>query len=133
MPLKKIRDIISDLDQQKQKESTVLQNKMINATYYLPNAFGISTKPARLILLKWIIVSEKRFNEILSTITETKDSGLETNVDGREITLDNAESLLKDIGSGKIDGREFIRKYNNTVNEVEKILGQCLQEIKIKW
>ena len=120
MPLKKIRDIISDLDQQKQKESTVLQNKMVNATYYLPNAFGISTKPARLILLKWIIVSEKRFNEILSTITEAKDSGLETNVDGREITLDNAESLLKGLGSEKIDKRKFNKKYNNIADDVKK-------------
>ena len=45
----------------------------------------------------------KRFNEILSIITEAKNNGLKTTVDGREITLDNAESLVKDAGSGKID------------------------------
>ena len=39
-------------------------------------AFGISTKPGRLMLLKWIKVSEKRFNEILSTVTEAKNNGL---------------------------------------------------------
>ena len=69
---------------------------MIDVVYYLFNAFGISTQPGRLMLTKWINVSEKRFNEILSTVTEAKNNGFKTNADGREITLDNAESLLKD-------------------------------------
>ena len=80
---------------------------MIDVVYYLFNAFGISKKPLRLMLPKWIKVSEKRFNETLSTVTETKNNGFKTNVDGTEIALDNAESLLKGIGSGKINKREF--------------------------
>ena len=59
------------------------------------------------MLPKWIKVSDKRFNEILSTVTEAKNNGFKTNVDRREITLDNAESLLKGIGSGKINKRKF--------------------------
>ena len=59
---------------------------------------------------KWVKVKEKRFNEILSTVTEAKNNGLRTNVDGREITLDNTESLLKDVGSGKVNGSEFKKK-----------------------
>ena len=58
--IKKIRDIISDLDQQRQKESTVLQNKMIDVAYYSRNAFGISTKAGRLIKSKWINVNQKK-------------------------------------------------------------------------
>ena len=50
---------------------------------------------------KWVAVSKGRFIEIPSTITEAKNNGLKTSVDGREITLDNAENLLKDIGSLK--------------------------------
>ena len=69
---------------------------MIDVVYYLFNAFGISTQPGRLMLTKWINVSEKRFNEVLSTVTEAKNNGFKINADGREITLDNAESLLKD-------------------------------------
>ena len=65
---------------------------MIDVTYYLFNAFGISTEPGRLMLPKWVNVSEERFNEILSTVTEAKNNGLKINVDGREITLDNVES-----------------------------------------
>ena len=80
---------------------------MIDVAYYLFNAFGISTKSGRLILPKWINISEERFNEILSTITEAKNNGLKINVDGREITLDKVESLVKGVGSEKIDKREF--------------------------
>ena len=105
--IKKIRDISSDLDQEMQKESTVLQIKMIDVAYYSFNIFGISTKPGRLMLPKWINVSEKRFNEILSTVTETKNSRFNINVDGREITLDNAESLIKGLSSGIINKHEF--------------------------
>ena len=69
---------------------------MIDVVYYLFIAFGISTQPGRLMLTKWINVSEKRFNEVLSTVTEAKNNGFKINADRREITLDNAESLLKD-------------------------------------
>ena len=70
--IKKISNIISDLDQQRQEKSTVFQNKMIDVAYYLFNAFGISTKPDRLMVPKWVNVSEERFNDILSTVTKTK-------------------------------------------------------------
>ena len=76
-------------------------------------------QPDELKRLKWVIVSKERFNEILSTITEAKNDGLKTNVDGREIALDNAESLLKGIASGKINGSEFKREYKNIVDDVE--------------
>ena len=56
---------------------------MIYVTYYLFNAFGISSQPDRLMLPKWVKFSEKKFNEILSTITEAKNNGLRINVYGR--------------------------------------------------
>ena len=105
--IKKIKDIFSNLDQQNQKESTVFQNKMIDVVYYLFNSLGITSHPGRLMLPKWVKVSEKRFNEILSTVTEAINNEFTTNVDARETTLDNTESLLKGIGSGKIDKREL--------------------------
>ena len=50
--IEKIKNIVSDLDQQRQKESTVFQNKMIDVVYYLFNSLGISSKPDRLMLPK---------------------------------------------------------------------------------
>ena len=101
--IKKIKDIFSNLDQQNQKESTVFQNKMIDVVYYLFNSLGINSQPGRLMLTKWVKVSKERFNEILSTVTGTKNNRFKTNADGREITLDNVESWLKGIGNGIID------------------------------
>ena len=76
------------------------------------------------MLPKWIKVSEKRFNEILNTVTKAKNNGLKINVDGREITLDKVESLLKGVGSGKINGHEFKEKHNNIVHDVKKTLDK---------
>ena len=103
--IKKIRNIVSDLDQLGEKESTLFQNKMIDVVYYLFNSLGISSKPGRIMLPNWVNISEKRFNEILSTVAKAKSKGLRTNVDGREITLDNVESLLKDLGNGLVGGQ----------------------------
>ena len=75
------------------------------------------------MLPKWVKVSEKRFNEILNTITEAKNNGLKTNVDGEEITLDKVESLLKGAGSRKIDGHKFKEEYNSIDDDAKKILN----------
>ena len=116
----KIKNIVSNLDQEKQKESTVFQNKMINVVYYLFNSLGISSQSGRLMLPEWVNVSEKGFNEILNTVTEAKNEGLGTNIDGGEITLDNTASLLKDLGKGILDGHEFKREYYVAVKRSSK-------------
>ena len=106
---------------------------MIDVVYHLINVFGISTKTGRLMLPKWIKISEKRFNEILCTVTEAKNNGYKTNVDGREIPLDNAESLLKGIGSGKIN--VSFKKSTTILMMMWKRyqISPCLQEVKMKW
>ena len=91
---------------------------MIYVLYYLFNSFGLGEKPLifneknpdQLKLPKWVNVSKDKFNEILSIITKGKNFGLKTNVDGKEIILDNAESFLKSIVSGKINGIEFKKR-----------------------
>ena len=98
---------------------------MIDAVHYLFSSLGISSKPGRLMLPKWVKVSEKRFNEILSTVTKAKNEGLRTNVDGREITLGKSEGLLKDLGNGILDVHEFKNRYNNIANDVEANVNQA--------
>ena len=91
---------------------------MIDVVYYLFNLLGISSQPGRLMLPKWVKISKKRFNEILSIVTTAKNNRFSTNVDGREVTLDNAESLLKDLGNRKkaiwTDNKYFTTLINNT-------------------
>ena len=76
------------------------------------------------MLPKWVKVSKKRFHEILSTVTKVKKMGLKINVDGREITPDNAENLLKDLGNGILDGHEFKNRYNDIANDVKAIVNK---------
>ena len=73
----------------------------------------LGEQSGELKLPKWVKVSEKRFNEILSTVTKAKNDVLETSVYGGEIALDNTDKLLKDTASEKIDGNEFKKEYNN--------------------
>ena len=122
--IEKIKNIVSNLDQQRQKESTVFRNKITDVVYYSFNSLGISSKPVRLMLPKLVKVSEERFNEILSTVTKAKNEGLKIIVDGREITLDNIESLLKDLGNGILDRHELKREYNNIADDVEAIVNK---------
>ena len=77
-----------------------------------------------LMLPNWVETSKKRFNEILSTVTKAKNEGLRTNVDGREITLDNTESLLKDLGNGILNRHEFKNRYNNIADDIEAIVNK---------
>ena len=74
------------------------------------------------MLSKWVKVIKIRFNEIQSVVTEAKNNKLKTDVDGKEFTLGKAESLLKDIGRGKIDKSEFKDRHTNIADDVKIIL-----------
>ena len=78
---------------------------------------------SRLMLLKWVKVNERRFNEILSRVTEAKNNGLKINKNGREFTLDNTESLLKDIDNGKMNKHEFKKRYSDIIADVKGVLN----------
>ena len=60
----------------------------------------------------------------MSTVTKAKNKGLRINVDGKEITLNNTESSLKDLGNGMLDGHEFKNRFNDIVNDVEAIVNK---------
>ena len=98
---------------------------MIDVVYYLFNSLGISSQPGRSRLSKWVKVSKEKFNEILSTITKAKNKELRTNIDGKEITLDSTEKLLKDLGNGiLLDEREFKNRYNDIAYDAEVIVNK---------
>ena len=83
-------------------------------------------QPEELKLPKWVNVSKEVFNEILSIITKVKNNRLKSNVDGKEITLDNAESLLKGIASEKIIRYQFKKECNNIAGDVEVIVQKSM-------
>ena len=123
---------ISDLEQLRQKESTVFQNKIIDVLNYLFNSFTLDKRslllknknPDELKLPRYVGASKERFNEILNIITKVKNDGLKTNgrEDGREIRLNNVASLLKCLANGKINASQFKKEYNNFVDDVKVIV-----------
>ena len=107
---------------------------MIDIVYYLFNSLEISSQPGRLMLAKWAKASKKRFNKILRTITKAKNEGLKISVDRREVTLDNTERLLKNLGNRVLDRHEFKREYNNNDDDVEVIVNKpIITRIQEKW
>ena len=78
------------------------------------------------MLPEWVKENKKIFNEILSTVTKAKNKGLRTNIDRREITLDNTESLLKNLGNGILDRHEFKNRYNDIANDAEVVVNRSI-------
>ena len=66
-------------------------------------------------------VSKSRFNETKDVITKANESKLMTRLEGRNITLKNAEKLLEDIVSGKINKKKVKDMYNDIAEDVNKL------------
>ena len=58
------------------------------------------------MLPTWVKVTKITFNEIQSIITEAKKSWLSTNIENKEITLDNPEKLVEGIVIEKVNKEE---------------------------
>ena len=58
-------------------------------------------------------------------VTKAKNEELRTNVDGKEIRLNNTESLLKDLGNGLVDRHVFKNRCNYVVDDVEAIVNKA--------
>ena len=65
---------------------------------------------------------KSRFDEIKSMIIENRKNKSKTIVDRKEFTLDNAEKLVEDIVSGKINKSEIIKRYNDIVDGINTIV-----------
>ena len=70
---------------------------------------------------------KSRFNEIKDVITRANESNLKTRLEKRNITLKNAEGLLKGKIRGKINKEKAKDFYNDIAMDVNK-----LKELKPK-
>ena len=69
----------------------------------------------------WIKVPKSRFNEIKDVITKANESKLINRLEGRSITLKNAEKLLEGMISGKINEKNARDMYNGIAEDVNKL------------
>ena len=66
-------------------------------------------------------MTKSRFNEIRDVIFRANESKLMTRLEKRNITLKNAERLLEDVISGKINKKKAKNMYNNIAEDVNKL------------
>ena len=72
-------------------------------------------------LLPWVKVPKSRFNEIKDVIFRANESILMSRLEGRNITLKNAEKLLEGMISGKINKKKVRDMYNDIAEDVNKL------------
>ena len=138
---------ISDLDQLKQKQSAVFQNKMIHVVYQLFNSFGFNKE---LIPLFYIIKSEQTEEEPVKLKIEsfsersksaTKEPTQLKQIDLNEITkplwikLSRSDfaSVIKDVNN--LDNKGYQTKINNDnydLEYVEQFLLEIVKLVKLK-
>ena len=129
---------ISDLDQLKQKQSAVFQNKMIHVVYQLFNSFGFNKE---LIPLFYIIKSEQTEEEPVKLKIEsfsersksaTKEPTQLKQIDLNEITKplwikllrSNLTSLVKDVVNN-LDNKDYQTIINNDKYDLESAENFC--------
>ena len=129
---------ISDLDQLKQKQSAVFQNKMIHVVYQLFNSFGFNKE---LIPLFYIIKSEQTEEEPIKLKIEsfsersksaTKEPTQLKQIDLNEITKplwikllrSNLTSLVKDVVNN-LDNKDYQTMINNDKYDIENVENFC--------
>ena len=64
---------------------------------------------------------KSRFNEIKDLTTRANESKLMTRLEGKNITLKNAEKLLEGMISGKINKKKVRDMYNDIAGDINKL------------
>ena len=78
--VERLNKSISDLDQPKQKQSTALQNKMVQVVFQLFNSFGLNEESESLFIKKldqislWFRINKPEFDELTSDIYNNQNN-----------------------------------------------------------
>ena len=100
---------ISDLDQPKQKQSTVLRNKMVQVVYRLFNSFGFNedfellfTKKSDQIPL-WFKINKPELDELTSNIYNNQSNkDFEININKKTYDLKQAKHFWTKVTTSNI-------------------------------
>ena len=146
--VERLNKSISDLDQSKKKQSTVLQNKMVQAVYQLFNSFGFNKEFAPLSsqikseqteekMQKpwWFKINKPEFEELTSDIYDNqnnKDFKITINkknakdfwikITKSKISRNEAKKLFGELIQKDIDALERGKSNNIKKNKILKIL-----------
>ena len=98
--VERLNTSISDLDQSKQKQSSVLRSKMVRVVYQLFNSFGFDKEFALLFTEKliqiplWFRINKAEFDEITSDIYNNQNNkNFKITVSKKTYDLKNAKNF----------------------------------------
>ena len=115
---------ISDLDQLKEKQSTILQNKMVQIVYLLFNSFGFKKEFQPLLTEKldqiplWFRINKSEFYVLKSNIYDNQNNkDLKITINKKTYYLKNAKNFGIIVSTSKISKNEARKLHNKLIQK----------------
>ena len=129
--VERLNKSISDLDQLKQKQSTVLRNKMVQVVYQLFNSFGFNKEFAPLFsqikseqteekmqIPLWFRINKWELDELKSNIYDNQNNkGFKITTSKKTYDLKNANIFWTKVTTSKISRNEAKKLYNELIQK----------------
>ena len=129
--VERLNKTISDLDQLKQKQSTVLRNKMIQVVYQLFNSFGFNKEFAPLFsqikseqteekMQKpwWFKINKPEFEELTSDIYDNQNNkDFKITINKKTYDLKNAKKNWTKVTTSKTSKNEIEQLYKELIQK----------------
>ena len=129
--VERLNKSISDLDQLKQKQSTVLRNKMVQVVYQLFNSFGFNKEFAPLFsqikseqteekMQKpwWFKINKPEFEELTSDIYDNQNNkDFKITINKKTYDLKNAKKFWTKITKSKVSKNEAEKLYKKLIQK----------------
>ena len=129
--VERLNKSISDLDQLKQKQSTVLRNKMVQVVYQLFNSFGFNKEFAPLFsqikseqteekmqIPLWFKINKPEFDELTSDIYDNQNNkDFKITINKNTYDLKNAKKLWAKITKSKMYRNKARKLYNELIEK----------------
>ena len=129
--VERLRKSVSELDQPKQQQSTVLQNKMVQVVYQLFNSFGFDKEFEPLFNKKeseqteekikiplWFRIYKSEFDELTCNIYNNQNNkDFKITIDKRTYDLKNTKKFWTKVTTGKISRNEAKKLYKELMQK----------------
>ena len=129
--VERLNKSISDLDQLKQKQSTVLQNKMVQVVYQLFNSFGFNKEfeplfsqikseqtAEKMQITLWFRINKSEFDELTRDIYDNQNNkDFKITIDKKTYDLKNAKKNWTKITRSKISRNEAKKIFKDLIQK----------------
>ena len=129
--VERLNKSISDLDQLKQKQSTVLRNKMVQVVYQLFNSFGFNKEfeplfsqikseqtEEKMQIPLWFKINKSEFDELTGEIYDNQDNkDFKITIDQKTYHLKNEKKIWTKITKSKVSKNEAKKLYKELIQK----------------